>query len=87
MSAVPCPGVKGHGIQNVPGAWFDLSSRLDAARAVLYWFNESLPSLEGMTDGQKEHINRASGLAVAAENMLDLAQKDVEELEQQLITP
>jgi hypothetical protein len=84
MSAV-CSGVKGHGVQNVPGAWYDLASRLDAARAVLYWFNESLPTLDGMTDDQREHINRACGLAVAAENVLNLAQADVNELERQLI--
>jgi hypothetical protein len=38
-----------------------------------------------MTDDQREHINRACGLAVAAENVLNLAQADVNELERQLI--
>lgn len=84
---MPCPGVKGHGIQNVPGAWYDLGTHLDSACAVLYWLNESLPSLEGLSDNQREHLNRASALAVAAEQMLDLAKKDVDDLERQLIAP
>lgn len=81
----PCPGVKGHGVQNVPGAWYDLAARLDAACAVLYWFNETLPvSLAGMQDYQQESINRAGSLAVAAENLLALCKRDIELLEQQL---
>ena len=77
-------GIKGHGCINVPGAWYDLNVRLEAALAVLYWFNESLPMLDGMTECQQEHINRAGGLAFAAETLLQQCKRDNELVEKQL---
>lgn len=80
----PCPGVKGHGIVNVPGAWYDLSARLDAARAVVYVINETILPLHGMTDEQRDSMNRTYGLAAATLEILNLCYQDIERLEADL---
>lgn len=65
-----------------PGAWFDLSSRLSAASAVSSCALNALPC----GHDQREEINHIGNLIAAVQDLLMLAEKDVEELERQLKT-
>lgn len=66
-----------------PGAWYDLSGRVSHARAVSACLGEMLP---GRVDDQRTliAINRIGDLAGAIEDILALAEADIEELERQL---
>lgn len=83
MSA-PSTGMKGHGISNVPDAWFAISARVSSARAVASCISETLPNLEGMSDRQRMQINEAGCIACAVVDLLELCQRDVDLLEAQL---
>ena len=77
-----CPGVKGHGIANVPGAWYDIAGHIDGARAVLSCAQDCLP---GNLDGvQCDALNHVANLIEAAGELLKLADQDRDELERQL---
>jgi hypothetical protein len=79
-----CLGVKGHGIANVPGAWYDIAGHIDGAQAVLFCARDYLP---GSIHGVKwEDINRIANLLEAADELLKLAVEDRNELERQLKT-
>ena len=68
-----------------PRAWYDLSARIINARAVASCIEESLPhGLVNMNDDQRAAINQVSGLAGALDDVLDLCERDMERLEQQL---
>jgi hypothetical protein len=70
---------------NLPGAWYDVGSRIDEARAVISCasdYMETLPSA-GAPLARTNHI---AALIAAAGDLLDLAQEDVNELERQLIS-
>lgn len=78
----PCPGVKGHGIKNVPGAWYDISGHIDGARAVISCAQDYLP---GNVEGVKwDALNHVANLLEAAIELLKLAEEDRNELERQL---
>lgn len=63
-----------------PGAWYDLASRVSAARAVASCINGALPiGSDSCVD-----FNRIGNLASAVDDLLMLAEKDVDELERQL---
>lgn len=82
MNTASNQGIKGHGIANVPGAWYDLGGHIDSARAVLSCAQDSLPGkLEGV---EYERINHVANLMEGALELLKLAQRDSEELERQL---
>lgn len=78
----PCPGVKGHGINNVPGAWYDAGGHVDAALAVVSCAQDYLPG--GLTGVEYLRINHVANLMEGALELLKLAQRDIEELERQL---
>ncbi len=86
MNTTISAGTKVHGRANVPGSYYALSARLSAVRAVVYSFHETLPvDLSGMTEQAGAEINRAVGLASAVEDLLDLCERDLEEIELQLM--
>lgn len=59
-----------------PGAWYDLSVRISEAKAVASCALESLPS--GLQGIEYERMNHTSLLISALEDILKLAQQDVE---------
>jgi len=68
--------------KNIPGAWYELSGRISAARAVIDCALESLPvGLQGMQYGR---INNTGHLIAAVQYLLDLMDQDSSRLEQQL---
>ena len=78
-----CPGVKGHGRTNIPGAWYDAASRVDEARAVTSCALENMPTSSGV---EWERCNNVAHLIAAVQVLLDLAKHDMEEIEQQLMS-
>lgn len=64
----------------IPGAWYDLSGRISAASAVASCALESLP----VGSNAYEAINHVGKLIGAVQDLLMLAEKDVEEMERQL---
>lgn len=65
---------------NIPGAWYDLSGRISAARAVTSCIFEALPN--GVTGHQYDRLNLAANLVAALEDILKLCEQDVNLLEQ-----
>lgn len=82
MNAITGQGIKGHGIKNVPGALYDLSGRISAARAVASCALEALPG--GLTELEYIRMNHAGNLIAALEDILGLAAQDVDLVERQL---
>ena len=81
-SPQPCPGVKGHGVINVPGAWYDIGTHIESARSVISAAQDYLPgSLNGV---DAIRINHVANLIEAANELLKLAEQDRDELERQL---
>jgi len=78
MSAA-CSGVKGHGIANVPNEWYEAGGHIDSALAVLSCAGDYVGS-----QGSSDHV---ANLIAAAHELLKLAKKDVDDIEQQLKTP
>ena len=80
MSA-PSNGMKGSGIANVPGAWYDVGGHIDSAAAVISsaadYFG-TLPAADSM------RANHVASLIEAASELLRLAKQDVDRLEQEL---
>ncbi len=67
---------------HLPGAWYDLSVRIDAARSVASCAMESLPyGLQGL---DYVRINETGNLIAALTDLLDLCAEDVNLTEQQL---
>lgn len=67
---------------NVPNAWYDLSCRVSAALAVANVCIDYLPAAQG----QQEHNCDITGnLVVAMHDLLELCQKDVLQLEGDLL--
>ena len=66
----------------LPGAWYDLSGRIAAARSVASCAMESLPcGLQGLDYAR---INETGNLIAAITDLLDLCAEDVNLMEQQL---
>ena len=70
----------------VPGAWYDLSARVSAARAVVSCMLEALPQGEAARPVM-DNVNHSANLAAAAIDLLELCERDVERLERELKTP
>ncbi|MHB1333411.1 MAG: hypothetical protein ACYCY1_12505 [Sulfuriferula sp.] len=70
----------------IPGAWYDLSSRISHAQAVATCMGESMPFVPG-NETLYRSISRLSELVGAIDDILTLAARDVEELERQLNAP
>lgn len=78
----PCPGVKGHGVANVPGAWYDIGGHIEGARAVLACAQDYFP--ENIAGAEYVRLNHIASLMAAAAELLKLAEQDRDELERQL---
>lgn len=66
----------------MPGAWYDLSGRVSAARSVASCAQDALPSgLQGM---EYVRMNHAANLIAAAQDILKLMEEDVNLMEEQL---
>lgn len=76
----PYTGMKGHGVANVPGAWYDVGGHIGSARAVIACAGDYMASLEG----NRERANHIAKLIEAAGELLKLAQQDVDRLEAEL---
>ena len=77
-----CAGVKGHGLQNVPGVCYDLGGRVASTRAVLSCAQDYLP---GTLDGVEwVQLNQVANLLEAASELLKLVGQDCDQLERQL---
>ncbi len=82
MNTQTSTGLKGYGIANVPGAWYDISGHIDGARAVIVCARDYLP---GNVEGVKwDTLNHVACLLEAAVELLKLAEQDRNELERQL---
>ena len=68
---------------DLPGAWYDASSRVDAALAVVRLIREVIPCDHHNYD----RANAAVNLSVAVEELLVLAKKDMERMERELKCP
>ena len=66
----------------LPGAWFDLTCRIESARAVASCALESLPC--GLSGVEYERINHTSFLIAAIQDLLKLMQQDVAVIEKAL---
>lgn len=69
---------------NVPGAWYDLSGRLAAARAVARQIINCMPAGQRALPVMPE-LDEICNLSCAVTDLLDLAIRDHEELESQLL--
>ena len=69
----------------VPGAWYDVSSRLSAARAVASCIIDSLPCGDHAKPILAE-IDHLGNLAQAVIDLLDLCQRDNNLVEEQLLS-
>ena len=68
---------------NIPSAWYDLGGRISSARAVAGCVLEALPARQdSLAD-----LNHAANLVCAMQDLLDLAEADVNRLETQLKHP
>jgi hypothetical protein len=67
----------------MPGAWYDASCRVAAALAVSRLIRDMVPCDKQNYDRANEAIN----LAVAVEELLTLANKDIERIETELKCP
>lgn len=65
-----------------PAAWYDLSGRVSAARAVASCALDSLPN--GLQGIALERANHLGNLVSALQDLLDLCEQDVSRLESQL---
>lgn len=68
----------------LPGAWYDLTCRIDSARAVASCALESLPC--GLQGVEYERVNHTSFLIAAIEDILKLMRRDVSVIEKQFKT-
>lgn len=66
----------------LPGAWYDLSGRVDAVRAISSCALSALP--EGLEGLEYARINEAGALISAMMDILDLMAQDVVRMEEQL---
>ena len=82
MSTANNQGIKGYGIANVPGAWYDIGCHIESARSVISAAQDYLPG--NLTGVDHSRINHVSNLIEAANELLKLAEQDRNELEQQL---
>lgn len=79
--STPSNGVKGHGIANVPSAWYDVGGHIDSARAVISSAADYFGTMPMADPMRSNHI---ASLIEAASELLRLAQQDVDRLEQEL---
>lgn len=68
----------------IPGAWYDLSARVAHARAIAGCIGSSLPNAYGLPVEVWEALNDVGNLVGAVDDLLKLAEEDVDRLEQQL---
>jgi hypothetical protein len=66
----------------MPGAWYDLLSRVSAAQSLASCALEALP--DGLTGNAYERVNHACNLLAALQDILRLTEQDVNLLEVQL---
>ncbi len=66
----------------LPGAWYDLSGRVNAVQSVVSCALEALPS--GLKGLEYARMNHANNLIAAAQDILQLMEEDVNLMEEQL---
>lgn len=69
---------------SLPGAWYDVSSRLGAARAVATCIFDAMPYGDRAKPIYDE-LNRIGDLATAVIDLIDLCKRDNDRVEEQLL--
>lgn len=70
-------------VKSMPGAWYDASSRVAAALTVARLMRDMIPCDKHSYERACEAVN----LSVAVEQLLELAEKDIERMELELRCP
>lgn len=77
-----CTECQNKAITRVPDSWYELSSRISSAQAVASYILEAIPF--PADSDQRKAAECATGLANAVIDLLEMCEKDCEQLELEL---